>query len=195
MTRVIEDEENALDKALNIRASRSGVRVIGRRGTGGEYDDAPNEEYEGMQRMSKGGFSREDFLKFDKAAGANEIINWDSCAHVHILEMMAATYVDPENPKALEASKHARTSRFGMPLDLIKVAERIQNECFYPESDFVGTLGFCLRLSDGALSEQKHRFPLHLMAVLWKKNHMRPLWEKEESWEPMGWKRRLEKAW
>lgn len=43
---------------------------------------------------------------------------------------MAATYASPEDPKALEVSKHARISRFDMPLGLSTVAGRIQKECF-----------------------------------------------------------------
>lgn len=91
-------------------------------------------------------------MKFSKAAGANEVNGWATCAKIRILEKVAATCVGPENPKARKASKHARDSRFGMPLGLIKVSERIQKECFYAESDYVRPLGFCLGLAVGALS-------------------------------------------
>lgn len=94
------------------------------------------------------------------------------------MEKVAATSVGPEDRKRSRRrntrSKHAKTSPFCMPLG-IKVAKRIQKEFFYPESDYVGPLGFCLKLAAGALSVQKYRFPLHLMSVPWKKDRMRPL--------------------
>lgn len=89
------------------------------------------------------------------------------------MEKAAATYVGLEDPKALRASKNARNSRFGMPLGLIKVDERIQKECLQPKSDYVCSIGSCLRLAVGAFSAQNYRLPPHIIVLPWKKNRMR----------------------
>lgn len=82
--------------------------------------------------MSKGGLRREYYLKLDKAVARTSSSTGLVARKDAFLEKMAAKYVGPEDPKILESSKHVRTSRFGMPLGLDKVAQRIQKECFYP---------------------------------------------------------------
>lgn len=49
ITRVIEEEKAALEKALNSRAARHGVGAVERRGTGGEDNEEPNEEEDGTR--------------------------------------------------------------------------------------------------------------------------------------------------
>lgn len=73
-----------------------------------------------------------------------------------------------------------------MPLGVIKISEKILKRCVFAESDYSGPLGFCEKLTVGAFSMRNHRFPLHFLAVPWKKDKMGPLWEKDTEWEPMG---------
>lgn len=72
-----------------------------------------------------------------------------------------------------------------MPLGVVKIAEKIQTKCFFAERDFSGPLGFCEKLAVWVFSAWNRRFPLNFMAFPWKKDKMRPLWEKETEWEPM----------
>lgn len=74
MARMTEDEDGALEKALSAREARRGVGAVERRCTGGEDDEEPFQENEGTQRMTKRGLRKKYYFKFDKAAGANELI-------------------------------------------------------------------------------------------------------------------------
>lgn len=109
-----------------------------------------------------------------------------SFAEITIPEKVAAKYVGPEDPLALSVSKSARTSQFGMPLGLIKIADRMQNKCFAAESDYVGPIGFYFKLAVSGLSAQNHHLSLHFLAVPWKKDRTNPLWENDVDWEPMS---------
>lgn len=66
-----------------------------------------------------------------------------------------------------------------MPLGVIKFAENIQTSFFFAESEYSGPPGFFEKLAAGIFSARNHMFALNFLAVPWKEENIRPLWEND----------------